>query len=252
MIYFGIPLRSKAASKDWKNVERVFNRTLYSVYRQTDPDFRIIVACHDMPILDREYDDRVEFLISDTPVPGDRKEMMLDKGWKESMIVKRIREKGGGYTMLVDSDDLISNSIASYVKENPDENGFLSPYGYAYNDGSDYVKKLTALHRICGSCSIVNYSVEDLPDNMPENLWDDSPKDVWIIRKSHRVIPDYLEKHGRRLVRMPFPTTIYVRNTGDNHSMQNGGDLNWKRKVELAVRPRIKISGGIADQFGVY
>lgn len=76
---------------------------------------------------------------------------------------------------MVDSDDLISNRIAEYVNYHPNENGFLSSYGYAYNDGFDYVKKLAALHRICGSCSIVNYSVEDLPDRMPENLWDDSP-----------------------------------------------------------------------------
>ncbi|MCC8014252.1 MAG: hypothetical protein LIO87_03570 [Eubacterium sp.] len=97
MIYFGIPLRSKAASNDWKNVERVFNRTLQSVYRQTDPEFKIFVACHDKPELTHEYDDRVEFLISDTPTPTNRKEMMFDKGWKVSMIAGRIRESGGVY-----------------------------------------------------------------------------------------------------------------------------------------------------------
>lgn len=100
MIYFGIPLRSKAASNDWKNVERIFNRTLYSVYRQTDPEFKIFVACHDKPSLERGYDDRVEFLISDTPIPTNRKEMMLEKGWKVSMIASRIRESGGGIPCL--------------------------------------------------------------------------------------------------------------------------------------------------------
>ena len=39
MIYFGIPLRSQKTAKDWDTVVRVFNRTLRSVYRQTDPDF---------------------------------------------------------------------------------------------------------------------------------------------------------------------------------------------------------------------
>lgn len=69
MIYFGIPLRSKKASNDWENVIRVFNRTLESVYRQTDPEFRIFVACHDIPELYGKYDSRLEFLISDQPVP---------------------------------------------------------------------------------------------------------------------------------------------------------------------------------------
>ena len=47
MIYFGIPLRSKETSNNWDKVTEFFNRTLWSVYNQTDPDFRIIVACHD-------------------------------------------------------------------------------------------------------------------------------------------------------------------------------------------------------------
>ena len=62
MIYFGIPLRSKATANDWDKVSLFFNRTLWSVYRQTDSDFRIIVACHDIPELVHDFDGRVEFI----------------------------------------------------------------------------------------------------------------------------------------------------------------------------------------------
>lgn len=250
MICFGIPLRAREASNDWKNVTRVFNRTLESIYRQTNPDFRIFIACHQIPELKRKYDERVSFLISDQPVPGTKEEMMLDKGWKVSMIAKQIRQLGGGYTMLVDSDDIVSNRIAKYVNEHPGENGYLSRYGYLYNDGADYMKKILAPHRICGSCCIVNYSVKDLPDRMPENLWDTTLKEEWIIRKSHREIPDCLARRGRKLSEMPFPTTIYVRNTGDNHSMLGGTDLNAKRKIELALRRKVKLVGNKAEEFG--
>ncbi len=250
MIFFGIPLRAKGASNDWDKVVRVFNRTLFSVYRQTDPDFMIFVACHDIPELYRQYDGRVKFLVSDQPVPTNSGEMMLDKGWKVSMIAQQIRQKGGGYTMMVDSDDLISNRIAEYVNKHPGENGFLGKYGYLYNEGEDYVKKIWAPHRICGSCSIVNYSVEDLPDRMPQNLWDDTLKEKWIVRKSHRVIPKYLEEHGRKLLTIPFPTTVYVRNTGDNHSMLSGSDLNLKRKAEMCLRRKINTAGKINHEFG--
>lgn len=250
MIYFGIPLRSKAVSKNWPQVVRVFNRTLHSIYSQTDPNFRVLVACHDIPELSFPVDDRVEFLVADCPYPKDSFEMMLDKGWKISMIAKRIRELGGGYTMMVDSDDLVSNRIAEYVNAHPNENGFLARYGYIYNEGFPYVKQVLALHRICGSCAIVNYSVEDLPDCMPETFWDDTPKDKWICRKSHRIIPDTLAQMGRPLSVMPFPTTMYLRNTGDNHSMLNGSDLVWKRKVELAIRRKISLSGPVGKEFG--
>lgn len=140
--------------------------------------------------------------------------------------------------MMVDSDDLISNRIAEYCNSHPGCSGFLSKYGYVYNEGLLYVKKLLAMHMICGSCSIVNYSLEDLPEQMPEDLWDDRLKDTCIIRMSHRKIPDYLESVGRKLEVLPFPSTIYVRNTCDNHSMLAGGDLNWKRKAELMIREK--------------
>lgn len=250
MIYFGIPLRSKAASNDWSSVTRVFNRTLRSVYRQTDPDFKIFVACHDIPALDKEYDGRVRFLISDQPTPTTGNEMMLDKGWKVSMIAAEIKRLGGGYTMLVDSDDIISNRVAEYVNFHPGENGFLSRHGYVYNDGFSYMKRILAPHRICGSCAIIHYSDRDLPDEMPKDLWDDSPKDKWIIRRSHRTLPDYLAEHGRKLEIMPFPTTVYVRNTGDNHSMLDGSDLNGKRKIELMLRKKVRLDSETGYEFG--
>lgn len=251
MIFFGIPLRSKAASKNWDNVTKVFNRTLNSVYSQTDPDFKIYVACHDIPILDREYDNRVEFLICDQDTPKTKEEMLFDKGWKISMIAQCIREAGGGYTMLVDSDDLVSNRIAEYVNSNPRCNGYLSKYGYVYNDGSDYMQKIRNLYRICGSCSIVYYTVDDLPDKMPEYFLDETPIDQWIIRKAHCDIPDYLQCHGRELSTIPFPTTVYVRNTGDNHSMLGGADFSWKRKIEFLLKPKIRISGEEGKEFGI-
>ena len=106
--------------------------------------------------------------------------------------------------------------------------------------------------RICGYCAIVNYSVEDLPDKIPNDLWDDSPKDKWIICKSHRMIPDYLAEHRRRLKKMSFPTTVYVRNIGDNHSMLGGIDLNTKRKIELLIRRKVKLNGKIGFEFGFW
>ena len=251
MIYFGIPLRSKKASKDWNEVTRVFNRTLRSVYRQTNPAFKIYVACHEVPLLDAEYDERVEFLTADTPVPTTKFEMMLDKGWKISMIAQKIREAGGGYTMMVDSDDLVSNRIAEYAAAHPEKTGFISRYGYIYNDGFSYVKKALHMYRICGSCAVVRYSTEDLPDYMPKDLWDDSLKEKWIVRMSHRKIPDYLQSIGRALETIPFPTTIYVRNTGDNHSMLNGSDLSKKRKLELMIRRRIPITEKMREEYGL-
>ena len=84
MIYFGVTLRSRASARNWENVVRDFNRTLRSISRQADPEFRVIIACHEIPPLEESYDGRVEFLTTDVPTPTNSHEMMQDKGYKLS------------------------------------------------------------------------------------------------------------------------------------------------------------------------
>lgn len=93
---------------------------------------------------------------------------MLDKGYKVHTIGMRIREYGGGYTMMVDADDLQSNRIAEYVNKHPNENGFLSHNGYYWHVGDNYIKKGHKFPN--GSSTIVKYSVEDLPDKYYDKM----------------------------------------------------------------------------------
>ncbi len=250
MIYFGVTLRSRASARDWNHVVEDFNRTLRSICRQTDPDFRVIVACHEIPPLREACDSRVEFLTTDVPTPVTHGEMMQDKGWKLSIIGRRIREYGGGYTMIVDADDLVSNRIAAYVKAHPDENGFGARYGYVYSLGDAWVKRMYAMDRVCGSCTIARYAPEELPEELPESPRDDSTRETLLIRRPHSSLQRELAALGRPVAEIPFPTTVYVRNTGDNHSMFGGGDLGWKRKAELMLRRRIPVEK-IAGEFGL-
>ena len=59
MLCFITALKSKAVASDWIRVCELFESTLRSAYNQTDPDFRIIVVCHERPDLKERYDDRV-------------------------------------------------------------------------------------------------------------------------------------------------------------------------------------------------
>ena len=107
MIYFVIPLRGKAASRDWKGVTWNFNRTLESCYNQTSPEFKVLVACHDVPKLDQAYDDRVEFIQVSIPTPTNFEAMMFDKGYKMHTLMyeacKRLinLNSGGGTSFLL-------------------------------------------------------------------------------------------------------------------------------------------------------
>lgn len=238
MIYFGIPLRSKATSNNWEKVTEFFNRTLWSVYNQTDPNFRIIVACHDIPELRHEYDGRVEFIQVDSPIPHTKEEMMLDKGHKVHTIGMKVREYGGGFTMMVDADDIQSNRIAEYVNSHPEANGFLSHNGYYWHVGDDFIKKGHKFPN--GSSTIVKYSVEDLPSEYyPEQVHSNNAN-PHIIRKKHGDIPKICAEMGRPLESLPFIASIYVRETGDNHSLMNK-DESVFRVLEQKLMPKLYI-----------
>ena len=46
---FGIPLIPASLAADWDLVQDLLGLTLASVLAQTDPDFRVVVAGHDLP-----------------------------------------------------------------------------------------------------------------------------------------------------------------------------------------------------------
>lgn len=248
MIYFGIPLRSKRAANDWEKVSMFFNRTLWSVYNQTDPDFRIIVACHEMPELTHQFDERVEFVQVDAPIPANKAEMMLDKGYKVHTIAMRIREYGGGFTMMVDADDIQSNRIAAYVNTHQDANGFVAHNGYYYHVGDSYIKKGHKFPN--GSSTIVKYSVDDLPSEYYPQTTAGDDSNPHIIRKRHGDIPRICAQLGRPLQPLPFIASIYVRETGDNHSLMGKNESNW-RVLEQKLMPRIYMKDALRKEFSI-
>lgn len=234
LLYFIIPLISRKASKDWNMVSELFNRTLWSCYNQTDPNFRIIVACHDIPELTQKYDSRVEFIRvteNEAPIPKTQEEKMMDKGYKTHILAMRLRELGGGYAMMVDGDDLVSCHLAEFVNKNPNQNGFYVKTGYVYFVGDNYMKIMPKFSS--GSACIVNYSVEDLPSDSTGARTSNNDKNPWIIRKRHGGIVPFCEQTGRPLKPLPFKGAVYVLGSGENHSMYGKTTKYQTRKREF-------------------
>lgn len=234
LLYFIIPLISRKASKDWNMVSELFNRTLWSCYNQTDPNFRIIVACHDIPELTQKYDSRVEFIRvteNEAPIPKTQEEKMMDKGYKTHILAMRLRELGGGYAMMVDGDDLVSCHLAEFVNKNPNQNGFYVKTGYVYFVGDNYMKIMPKFSS--GSACIVNYSVEDLPSDSTGARTPNNDKNPWIIRKRHGGIVPFCEQTGRPLKPLPFKGAVYVLGSGENHSMYGKTTKYQTRKREF-------------------
>lgn len=232
MIIFAIPFRSKETTNDWDGCVNRLNNTIKSIFNQTDKDFKVIIACNDIPNLNRDYDERLEFIKLDLPAPKEWIEMARDKFWKLLVIAKRIREillqqdnpEDGIYVMPVDADDLLNCNIAKYVKDHPNENGFVSRDGYVHYKGKSYFTIYKNLHTFCGSCNIIKMYLEDLPEDCPSNSLCHDKETAAILNKKypirfdHNVIIDKYNEMNKPFVILPFRSTVYLRDTGDNIS----------------------------------
>lgn len=233
MIVFAIPFRAKETSTDWKSCLNKLNNTLDSIFNQTSRQFKVIVACNDIPKLDKTYDKRLEFIVTNAPIPKTWLEMAIDKSWKLTVIAIRIREilleqenpENGIYVMPVDADDLLNCNIAKYVENHPNENGFVSKDSYVYYKNNNYLTIYKNMYTYCGSCNIIKMYLDDLPKDYPipiELCHDiDSAKILnkrYPIRFDHHTVVNKYKDDGKEFSILPFRSTIYIKDTGDNIS----------------------------------
>lgn len=253
MIFFVIPLRSKYSSKNWHNVNLLFNNTIKSVYNQTDPDFKILVAIHDLPDLTFKVDDRVEFLKMNYEVPKNLDQQMLDKYYKKRYLMKRVKELGGGYVMMVDADDYISNRIAEYVNKNKHQNGYFMNNGYEFDSKNKYMQKAPRFYKLCGTSSIINYKETDLPEDISFQgykwLNRDRPNE-YIFDYGHTMWATLMFNQNRPLKPLPFRGAVYVINSGENHS-QFSSNISKKRKLFRLIYPKFQPSAKLITEFSL-
>lgn len=256
MIVFAIPLRAKETTNNWEKCLENFNATIESIFNQTEPEFHCIVACNEIPKLNKIYDERLEFIKVDTPIPSKWIEMARDKFWKLTVIAARIRKlleeskepQKGIYVMPVDADDLLNCHIAEWCKRNPDCNGAVSKIGYVWKKGQFYVRKYKDMHTYCGSCNIIKMYLEDLPESIPfssESCLDKETAKIlnerYPIRYDHNIVVDKYKELGRPFEILLFPSTIYVLGTGDNISSIFHNKNTVKRFHPIALLRNINI-----------
>jgi hypothetical protein len=250
--FFGIPLRSRQASRDWRRVCALLDATLNSTLRQSNPDIEVIVACHELPTV-RSRDNRVTFLQAEHSRPRDRLEQMFDKRSKKIMLAEEICRRGGGYLMLLDSDDLVSNQLAEFVLKRDNKRGYLVTQGYVYDARLRRLAPVSDFDRVCGSSVIAYLSSADCRD--PQFAWREYIGETW-----HAEFRTTSANIGRALDPLPFPAAIYVTNNGENHSTDaRGVRASLRAKAigarELALermrKDRTEVQAVIVKEFGL-
>ncbi|WP_339374179.1 glycosyltransferase family A protein [Picosynechococcus sp. PCC 11901] len=197
--------------------------SLRSAYQQIDPDFKIIVVCHEMPQLQYSYDDRVEFINVDFPPPSKivTDLTMKDKWQKLQIGMVRVGELNTDFIMFMDADDLVSNKLSQYANSNKSTNGWIIKKGYKYRYGSSWI--YIDEHFNCGTNAIVNSQVI----KFPKSLNSEDISQCVVLKHSHTVIEQRLAALGTPLTVLPFPGAVYIHSHGDNDSSLYKSHKSW-------------------------
>ena len=215
MFTFIVPVKSAQVSSDWEAFSRLFERTLRSICNQKNGNFRVVVACQEIPNIQFE-DERVEFLVVDFPPPTLVKDdweqnRQLKEGDKANKILvayKKAIEYNPKYIMVVDADDLISNKIVDFaLKSEGDVPGWYIKKGYYHKEGTKYLfLNRKAFNKFCGSCIIIRQ------DLFPELVLQEP-----FLYYDHFTMK--LPGSGINLIPLPFPGALYSMDNGENHFM---------------------------------
>ena len=205
MFYFGIPLISKKAAVNWEQTVDLLNATLASIAQQSCDQFHCLIACHDIPPINKEFKKFVTFLQVDAPIPTGITEMRQDKGRKKRRLSAHFVEQGEGYLMFLDSDDLVHKDLVKYALETDNPNGYIVQIGYEYNSHTNRLMRRNNFNNICGSCGIFRLK--------PEDREVDKQSDAFFYNKlqSHKEFDAVCAAHNRPLQPIPFPAVVYLR-----------------------------------------
>jgi hypothetical protein len=246
MLVFLVPLQSPAASKDWRMVSRLAERTLRSVCRQTGDSFRVVLVCNRRPETDFTHP-ALTIIEEDFPVPTTREERMVDKSRKINRGAVFARSWAPFHLMLTDADDCVSNRLAGFVDDHPQAQGWYFQTGYLHDQGSPFVFRHQPFHLLCGTSHIIRCQPADLPARPGEP--DD---DYWLLSHGHPEMAEFLARRGTPLARLPFPGTLYNTATGENYS---GIAVRGWRGRRDALRKLFNcrlLTAAVREEFGFY
>ena len=193
------------------------------------------------------------FLQAEHPKPRDRLEQMFDKRSKKIMLAEEICRRGGGYLMLLDSDDLVSNRLAEFVLQHDNERGYVVDEGFIYDAQLRRLTPASDFDRVCGSSVIPYLGSADCRD--PQFAWREYVGDTW-----HADFRTTSANIGRTLDPLPFPAVVYVTNNGENHSTGAPGVRGYLRAKAIGARElaldrirkdRAEVEAEIVKEFGL-
>ncbi|WP_199320672.1 hypothetical protein [Leptolyngbya sp. FACHB-261] len=175
----------------------------------------MIVACNEKPAIQFQHA-QVSYLEVDFQPPKEKTIIAAkrtDKGRKILAGLIHARQFSPSHTMVVDADDCISKNLAAFVDQRAGNNGWFLNKGYRYHDGDSFVYlKRRNFYRMCGTCNIVRYDLNQLPEH-PEYNRGYGYYEYYI---AHERVKETLAAQGSPLKPLPFSGAVYMVENGEN------------------------------------
>ena len=250
---FGIPLIAESRAGDWDRVDALLGLTLRSVLAQTDPDFEVLLAGHDVPPSWRALtggDARFRFLAARhaADAPTHRND---DAGIKKWAIKQEVTRSGGGLLMYLDADDLVDRRVVEVAR------GAIGREQVGAVVGKGVIVDLVSLragvlpdrriyggpfHELCGSSTVARIE--------PASA-DPVRRDPYEVLGSHHVWPSRAAEAGLSLAWLDV-WGAYLVNTSQNHSETYGPYAEWRRSLNAALASQGRPFGSdLAALFGL-
>lgn len=219
LVFFVIPLISRARAADWEQVVRNLSGTISSLRSQTNSAWRAVICSQDRPA-SITFDDQVRFLEYPTPAkPREGKNLNLDKAPKKELATQWIAETyvGDGYLFMLDADDILHPRLVDHVIKDNNGTGYLIDNGYMYDVAHGAIAPLRPgplgslggkrpFYLECGSCAALYFDFRR----------DKASLEILAQGGRHKYLKSYMRDLGFPLSPVPFPAALYAINHGEN------------------------------------
>ena len=242
----GIPLLSSNIAKDWLRVTELLERTLNSLAAQRHPCSTVWIACHERPKLAVPEGMIVKFITVDFPPPRFTIELEVDKLRKLECVGVAHRQNGAGLLYLLDADDLIDASFSEHLLASRAK-AFLLGRGYRLDAQSTKITELPKFWRRCGSCAVVNWTVEELPLDVTSIVGSVFRQ---FLDTRHFAWDQFFRDRRWDYKTLDSAVVMYVVNHGQNDS-ELLSQFSWKWRLYNRFWPGRPISRELARRFSL-
>jgi len=235
-------------AESWDAVSLGVLRTIHSLQAQTDPHWRLILASQAKPIGWPEDDPRLVFL------PYEEDTGRMDKSGKIRHLMQALPDNMSGqdgYMHALDGDDVMHPDLVAHIRRDNNGRGYWHPRGGMIDAatnalarcGPRTLKYPTAKpflsHCGSGAAIYVDFRTDDRY----------APFAARFYHSGHRNFFAAARAHGVTLDPVPFPSALYVMNTGENMRQKRGKLSTKMRYLRQNLLPKDEAARW-RDEFG--